>query len=194
MTEIAVRVRELAKLYRIGHREERYRTLRDTLADIAAAPYRRLRSAFRKPISEGRTNDLIWALRDVSFDVKRGEVMGVIGRNGAGKSTLLRILSRITEPTGGYAEIRGRVGSLLEVGTGFHLELTGRENIYFNGSILGMSRREIDGKFEEIVDFAEVRKFIDTPANHYSSRMHPRLAFAVAAPLRTAILLVDEVL
>jgi len=194
MPEIAVRVRELAKLYRIGHREERYRTLRDTLADIAAAPYRRLRGAFRKPASNGPDNGFIWALRDVSFDVKRGEVMGVIGRNGAGKSTLLRILSRITEPTGGYAEIRGRVGSLLEVGTGFHLELTGRENIYFNGSILGMSRREIDGKFDEIVDFAEVSKFIDTPVKHYSSGMHLRLAFAVAAHLSTDILLVDEVL
>jgi lipopolysaccharide transport system ATP-binding protein len=189
MTEIAIRAEHLGKLYRIGPRE-RYRTLRETLTDAMYAPLRRIRSAFQ-PLNG---DDTIWALKDVSFEIKRGEVVGVIGRNGAGKSTLLKILSRITEPTEGVAEIDGRVASLLEVGTGFHPELTGRENIYLNGAILGMKRVELDRKFDEIVAFAEVEKFIDTPVKHYSSGMHVRLAFAVAAHLEPEILLVDEVL
>ncbi|MCE5308743.1 MAG: ABC transporter ATP-binding protein [Acidobacteriales bacterium] len=153
-----------------------------------------IRSAFTRGNGEGRAEESIWALKDVSFEVKRGEVLGVIGRNGAGKSTLLKILSRITEPTEGFAEVHGRVGSLLEVGTGFHPELSGRENIYLNGAILGMRRGEIDRKFDEMVAFAEVEKFIDTPVKHYSSGMYLRLAFAVAAHLQPEILLVDEVL
>ena len=232
MSDIAIRVENLSKLYRIGQREP-YQTLRDTLMDAIYAPVRRLpslfgnsQSAIRNPklgyapfralgsLLLGRRSavdgppssvvgppssvighpDTIWALKDVSFEVERGEVVGVIGRNGAGKSTLLKILSRITEPTEGYAEIHGRVASLLEVGTGFHGELTGRENIYLNGAILGMKKTEIDRKFDEIVAFAEVEKFIDTPVKHYSSGMHLRLAFAVAAHLEPEILLVDEVL
>src|SRR3990167_6101413 len=205
MSDIAIRVEGLGKLYRIGKRE-RYYTLRDSLAQSLVAPFRRLfqtgdgrqttaASSVLGPRSSvnGRATT-IWALRDVSFEIKQGEVVGVIGRNGAGKSTLLKILSRITEPTEGYAEIHGRVGSLLEVGTGFHPELTGRENIYLNGAILGMKKREIERKFDEIVAFAEVEKFIDTPVKHYSSGMYVRLAFAVAAHLEPEILLVDEVL
>lgn len=211
MSEIAIRVENLSKLYRIGQRE-RYYTLRDTLARSLGAPFRWLRqrddgrqmtgdgaiglrssvTGHPSPVSGPTTH--IWALKDVSFEVKRGEIMGIIGRNGAGKTTLLKILSRITEPTEGYAEIRGRVGSLLEVGTGFHPELTGRENIYLNGAILGMKKAEIDRRFDEIVAFAEVEKFIDTPVKHYSSGMYVRLAFAVAAHLEPEILLVDEVL
>jgi lipopolysaccharide transport system ATP-binding protein len=191
MSDIAIKVEGLSKLYRIGQREP-YRTLRDSITKAFAAPIR----WFQNPPSSvlHPSSDTIWALKDVSFDVKQGEVVGIIGRNGAGKSTLLKILSRITEPTKGYAEIRGRVGSLLEVGTGFHPELTGRENIYLNGAILGMSRREIEKKFDDIVAFAEVEKFIDTPVKHYSSGMYMRLAFAVAAHLDTEIVLVDEVL
>jgi lipopolysaccharide transport system ATP-binding protein len=185
MSDLAIRVEGLSKLYRLGPRE-RYRTLRDTLTDTLMAPFRRRRSA---PSSE-----LIWALKDVSFEVNHGEVIGIIGRNGAGKSTLLKILSRITEPTEGRAVIHGRVGSLLEVGTGFHPELSGRENIFLNGAILGMKRAEIHRKFDEIVAFAEVEKFIDTPVKHYSSGMYMRLAFAVAAHLDPELLLVDEVL
>jgi lipopolysaccharide transport system ATP-binding protein len=184
MPDIAIRVQNLGKLYRIGeagHGAFRYKSLRDVLSN----PFRRRSS----PNSE-----TIWALKDVSFEVKPGEVVGIIGRNGAGKSTLLKILSRITEPTEGFVEIRGRVGSLLEVGTGFHPELTGRENIYLNGAILGMKKAEIAKKFDEIVAFAEVEKFIDTPVKHYSSGMYVRLAFAVAAHLEPEILLVDEVL
>ncbi|HUW95327.1 MAG TPA: ABC transporter ATP-binding protein [Anaerolineae bacterium] len=190
MTDIAVRVEKLSKRYRIGGPQARYRTLRESLVDMAAAPARRLRR-LGQPSPE---NETIWALKDVTFDVKKGEVVGVIGRNGAGKTTLLRILSRITEPTEGYAEIRGRVGSLLEVGTGFHPELTGRENIYLNGAILGMKRTEINIKFDEIVAFSEIEKFLDTPVKRYSSGMYVRLAFSVAAHLEPEILLVDEVL
>lgn len=189
MSDVAIRVEGLGKLYRLGKRE-RYRTLRDTLVDSLTAPFRRLRSG----TSSTGEIETIWALKDVSFEVKRGEVVGVIGRNGAGKSTLLKILSRITEPTEGEAEIHGRVGSLLEVGTGFHPELTGRENVYLNGAILGMRRAEIAKKFDEIVAFAEVEKFLDTPVKHYSSGMYVRLAFAVAAHLETEVLVVDEVL
>jgi lipopolysaccharide transport system ATP-binding protein len=194
MDDIAIRVEGLSKKYRIGERQERYRTLRDTLAEAAVAPFQRLRSVFRHGAREGNGGGDIWALKDVSFEVKRGEVVGIIGRNGAGKSTLLKILSRITEPTEGLAEVYGRVGSLLEVGTGFHSELTGRENLYLNGAILGMKRSEIERQFDEIVAFAEVEKFIDTPVKHYSSGMYLRLAFAVAAHLEPEILLVDEVL
>lgn len=193
MSDIAIRVENLSKLYRIGGKQEKYRTLRDTLSDAASAPFRRVRSALRRG-SQDSADTSVWALKDVSFEVKRGEVVGVIGRNGAGKSTLLKILSRITEPTSGRAEIHGRVGSLLEVGTGFHPELTGRENIRLNGAILGMKRTEIESRFDEIVDFAEVEKFIDTPVKHYSSGMYLRLAFAVAAHMEPEILLVDEVL
>ncbi|MBZ5605512.1 MAG: ABC transporter ATP-binding protein [Acidobacteriia bacterium] len=178
----AIQVRGLSKQYRLGERQASYQTLRDTL--------RNLGSGFGKK----KTPEKIWALRDVSFDVERGEVVGVIGRNGAGKSTLLKILSRITEPTVGYADLRGRVGSLLEVGTGFHPELTGRENIFLNGAILGMHRAEIARKFDEIVAFAETEKFLDTPVKFYSTGMYMRLAFAVAAHLEPEILLVDEVL
>jgi len=195
MGNIAIRVEGLGKMYRIGGRQERYRTLRDTLADAFAAPFRRASSLLRgQAYGAAGLNETIWALKDVSFEVKHGEVVGIIGRNGAGKSTLLKILSRITEPTEGYADVYGRVGSLLEVGTGFHPELTGRENIYLNGAILGMSREEIDRKFDEIVDFAEIEKFIDTPVKHYSSGMGLRLGFAVAAHLEPEILVVDEVL
>ena len=198
MIDLAIRVENLSKLYKIGARQEPYRTLRDTLTDALYAPFRRLRSALQPPSFPASKpldgDNTIWALRDVSFEIKHGEVVGIIGSNGAGKSTLLRILSRITEPTEGTAEIRGRVGSLLEVGTGFHPELTGRENIYLNGAILGMKKTEIERKFDEIVSFAGVEKFIDTPVKHFSSGMYVRLAFAVAAHLEPEILLVDEVL
>ena len=196
MSEIALRVENLSKQYRIGRRE-RYKTLRDTLTDAMAAPSRAVASVFKgrqQAVSGRSSNDHIWALKDVSLEIKRGEVVGIIGRNGAGKTTLLKILSRITEPTNGYAEIRGRVGSLLEVGTGFHPELTGRENVYLNGAILGMKKAEIERKFDEIVAFSEIDKFIDTPVKHYSSGMFVRLAFAVAAHLEPEILIVDEVL
>ena len=186
MSDIVIRVENISKQYRIGQREP-YRALRD----ILTGAFRRLKQT---PKSDGLESGFIWALKDVSFEVERGEVVGVIGRNGAGKSTLLKILSRITEPTEGYAEVRGRVGSLLEVGTGFHPELTGKENIYLNGAILGMKKKEIDRKFEEIVSFAELEKFIGTPVKYYSSGMYVRLAFAVAAHLEPEILLVDEVL
>jgi lipopolysaccharide transport system ATP-binding protein len=191
----AIRCENLSKLYRIGEREN-YQALRDTIAYALRAPYR----AFRH-LTNGLANNLppiddlrLWALKDVSFSVAHGEVVGIIGRNGAGKSTLLKILARITEPSEGFAEIHGRIGSLLEVGTGFHQELTGRENIYFNGSILGMKHSEIQRQFDAIVQFAEIDRFIDTPVKHYSSGMYMRLAFAVAAHLQPEILLVDEVL
>jgi lipopolysaccharide transport system ATP-binding protein len=190
MSEIAVRVKGLGKEYRLSGAREGYSTLRDRLAKLASAPVRALRG--RSDRTEQKP--LFWALKDVSFEVRTGEVIGVIGRNGAGKSTLLKILSRITEPTRGEIDINGRVGSLLEVGTGFHPELTGRENVYLNGAILGMRRAEIALKFDEIVAFAEVEKFIETPVKHYSSGMYMRLAFAVAAHLEPEILIVDEVL
>src|SRR5579864_2419589 len=192
MSDIAIRCEGLAKQYRIGERE-RYSTLRDAIANVFTSPRRLLRSAAR--LSSGGRQDLnFWALKGVSFEIKSGEVLGIIGRNGAGKSTLLKILSRITEPTRGHADIWGRVGSLLEVGTGFHPELSGRDNIFLNGAILGMRRTEIARKFDEIVAFAELEKFIDTPVKRYSSGMYMRLAFAVAAHLELEILLVDEVL
>ncbi len=187
----AIRVENLSKRYRVTHNRQRsrYRTLRDTLVDAARAPFRRWIGGESDPAVED-----FWALQDVSFEVQPGEVVGIIGRNGAGKSTLLKVLSRITRPTKGRVELNGRVGSLLEVGTGFHHELTGRENIYLNGSILGMKREEIDRKFDEIVSFAGVEQFLDIPVKRYSSGMYVRLAFAVAAHLEPEIMLVDEVL
>ena len=191
-----IRVQNLSKRYRLG-RASPYHTVRESIVRSLAAPARTARAIFTRKSGEraahGDEGEL-WALRDVSFDVMPGEVIGLIGRNGAGKSTLLKLLSRITEPTAGRAEIYGRVGSLLEVGTGFHQELTGRENIYLSGAILGMRRAEIQRKFDEIVAFAEVEKFVDTPVKHYSSGMHVRLGFSVAAHLEPEILLVDEVL
>ena len=195
MNDIAIRVENLSKQYFIGRKQESYKTLRDTLSDAFVSPFRKARKLLRgQATGAAELDESIWALKDVSFEVKRGDVIGIIGRNGAGKSTLLKILSRITEPTTGHAEIRGRVGSLLEVGTGFHPELSGRENVFLNGTILGMRRAEIEKKFDEIVAFAEVEKFIDTPVKHYSSGMYLRLAFAVAAHLETEIMIVDEVL
>ncbi len=226
MTDIAIRVDNLSKLYHLGARQQRPDTLRDALTGILPRITRITRTKqkenspnsrqgsqensqnspnSRQALQENSQNspnsrqasgspDDLWALKDVSFEVKRGEVVGIIGRNGAGKSTLLKILSRITEPTSGRAEIHGRVGSLLEVGTGFHPELTGRENIYLNGAILGMHRAEIERHFDEIVAFAEIEHFLDTPVKRYSSGMYVRLAFAVAAHLEPEILLVDEVL
>ncbi len=194
MSEVVIRAEGLGKQYRIGRALHEYRTLRDVIADITWAAVRAFQSVWSGNGISRASDDSFWALKNVSFEVQRGKVIGIIGRNGAGKTTLLKILSRITEPTEGYAEIRGRVGSLLEVGTGFHPELTGRENIYLNGAILGMKRREIVQKFDEIVGFAEVERFVDTPVKHYSSGMYLRLAFAVAAYLDPEILLVDEVL
>lgn len=184
MSDTVIHTEKLSKRYRIGE-HERYRALRDTLTQALCSPL----SFFRRPHHE-----TFWALQEVSFEVREGEILGLIGRNGAGKTTLLKILSRITRPTSGWAEIHGRVGSLLEVGTGFHPELTGRENAFLSGAILGMSKREITHKFDQIVAFAELEKFIDTPVKHYSSGMYIRLAFAVAAHLEPEILLVDEVL
>jgi lipopolysaccharide transport system ATP-binding protein len=189
MSDLAIRVEKLGKQYRIGAAQPGYRTFREALIDGVTVPINRIRGL--TPTVDDRT---IWALLEVSFEVKQGEILGIIGKNGAGKTTLLKILSRITEPTEGCAELYGRVGSLLEVGTGFHPELSGRENIYLNGAILGMKRAEIQHRFDEIVAFAEVEKFIDTPVKHYSSGMYLRLAFAVAAHLEPEILLVDEVL
>ncbi len=193
MNNVAIRVENLGKTFRIGARQVRYQTLRDSLTHAVTASFHRAASVLRGHASEIDTDEL-WALQDVSLEVQRGEVVGIVGSNGAGKSTLLKILSRITEPTRGRVSINGRVGSLLEVGTGFHPELTGRENIYLNGAILGMRKTEIDKKFDEIVEFAELEKFLDTTVKHYSSGMYTRLAFAVAANLETEILLVDEVL
>ena len=187
MSNIAIQVANLSKKYEITVGKHRHDTLRDQISDS-------VRSLFQRNGRSRGQKETFWALKDVSFEVKTGEVLGIIGRNGAGKSTLLKILSRITEPTEGDAEIYGRVGSLLEVGTGFHPELTGRENIYLNGAILGMKKAEIDRKFDEIVAFSGVEKFIDTPVKRYSSGMYVRLAFAVAAHLEPEILIVDEVL
>jgi lipopolysaccharide transport system ATP-binding protein len=189
-----ISVENLSKKYIIGHqKQERYTVLRDVLADGAKRFTRKLIHPFAEPQNDP-THEEFWALRDVSFDIQQGDRVGVIGRNGAGKSTLLKILSRITEPTSGKVSIKGRVASLLEVGTGFHPELTGRENIFLNGAILGMSRAEIKKKFDEIIAFAEVEKFLDTPVKRYSSGMYVRLAFAVAAHLEPEILVIDEVL
>jgi lipopolysaccharide transport system ATP-binding protein len=190
MSSPIIQVVDLGKAYRLGQEEVRHATLREALVNVIKAPVRRWREMRESSDAE----EQFWALRDVSFDVHEGEVIGIVGRNGAGKSTLLKILSRITEPTEGCVTLRGRVASLLEVGTGFHQELTGRENIYLNGAILGMSRLEIQRKFDEIVAFAEIERFLDTQVKRYSSGMYVRLAFAVAAHLEPEILIVDEVL
>ncbi len=192
----AIRVEHLSKRYRIGATQAKFRygMLRDVLVDVALTPVRIGRAIAGRGMRGSNSNSFIWALEDVSFDVEEGKVLGIVGRNGAGKSTLLKILSRVTEPTKGNVSVRGRVGSLLEVGTGFHPELTGRENIYLNGAILGMRRVEIERKFDEIVAFSEVEQFIETPVKRYSSGMYLRLAFAVAAHLEPEILVVDEVL
>src|SRR5690242_6302520 len=195
--DVVIRAEGLGKKYLIGHaaEPERYAALRDTLARGAGNMWRRMGDIARgRALLSGEKIEEFWALRDVSFEVRRGEVLGIIGRNGAGKSTLLKILSRITEPSEGRVTIDGRVASLLEVGTGFHPELTGRENIFLNGAILGMTRAEIRRRFDEIVAFAEVERFLDTPVKRYSSGMYVRLAFAVAAHLQPEILVVDEVL
>ncbi len=188
VTEPIVRVKDVSKQYRIGARREAYSTLRESVARVVSAPVNHFK---RNGLSD---NETVWALKGINFEVARGEILGIIGRNGAGKSTLLKILSRITQPTTGRAELFGRIGSLLEVGTGFHPELTGRENIYLNGAVLGMKRAEIAARFDEIVAFAEIDQFLDTAVKHYSSGMYMRLAFAVAAHLEPEILLVDEVL
>src|SRR5580658_8152102 len=184
MSPTVIRAEGLGKQYRVGERE-RYLALRDILMRAVRSPLKLFRPA---------QSELMWALRDVSLQVQQGEVIGIVGRNGSGKTTLLKILSRVTRPTTGFFEVHGRMGTLLEVGTGFHPELTGRENVFLSGAILGMSKREMDRKFDEMVAFAEVEKFIDTPLKHYSTGMQMRLAFAVAAHLEPEILLVDEVL
>jgi len=191
MSNIAISVENLGKCYQIGELENYY-TLRDSLTNIIKYPFKLISNG--GDVKKKSEIEYIWALKDVNFEVKHGEIIGIIGRNGAGKSTLLKVLSRITTPTEGRVKINGRVGSLLEVGTGFHPELTGRENIYLNGSILGMSKKEIERKFDEIVDFAEIEKFLDTPVKRYSSGMYVRLAFAVAAHMEPEILIIDEVL
>ena len=195
MSQIAIEVAGLGKKYHIGGLQKSYYRLTDQVADMFTAPFRRAGKLLRgQATGAAELDETIWAIQDVSFQIKSGEVVGIIGRNGAGKSTLLKILSGISDPNEGYADIYGRVGSLLEVGTGFHAELTGRENIYLNGAILGMKKAEIERKLDEIVAFADIDKFLDTPVKHYSSGMHVRLAFSVAAHLEPEILLVDEVL
>ena len=205
MSDLAIKVNELSKIYRLGIKEQANENLGGALLDVIKSPlknYKKYRSLYRfddivendNTQSETSSLDIIWALNGVSFEVKRGEIVGIIGTNGAGKSTLLKVLARITPPTKGSIEIHGRIGSLLEVGTGFHPELTGRENVYLNGTILGMRKREIDTKFDEIVAFSGVEKFLDTPVKRYSSGMRVRLAFAVAAHLEPEILIIDEVL
>jgi len=202
MSETVIKVENLSKQYRIGSKES-YKTFRETLVDAAKAPFLLCKNITKKVLrplpatlsaQHSSNYNTFWALKDVSFEVKKGEVVGIIGRNGVGKSTLLKILSKITDPTEGRVELTGRVGSLLEVGTGFHPELTGHENVYLYGAILGMDRWEVTRKFDEIIEFAELQKFIDTPVKRYSSGMYMRLAFAVAAHLEPEILLVDEVL
>jgi lipopolysaccharide transport system ATP-binding protein len=195
MSDVAIRIDGLGKKYLIGGKQKQNNRLGDQVVEMVLSPFRRTGRMLRGEVNAASELDQeFWALQDISFEIKHGEIIGVIGHNGAGKSTLLKILSKITEPTVGYVDIFGRVGSLLEVGTGFHPELTGRENVYLNGSILGMRRIEIDRKFDEIVDFAEIEKFIDTPVKHYSSGMYVRLAFSVAAHLEPEILVIDEVL
>lgn len=189
-SDIAIRVENLGKSYRLGREIPPAKTVAGNLWRAAVSPFDWLASQMREPSED----EILWALKDVSFDIKRGEVVGVIGQNGAGKSTLLKILSRITEPTEGYAEVHGRIGALLEVGTGMHQELTGRENIYMNGTVLGMKKREVDLRFDEIVEFSGISKFLDTPVKRYSSGMRVRLGFAIAAHLEPEILIIDEVL
>jgi lipopolysaccharide transport system ATP-binding protein len=190
MNDVVLRTVDLGKMYHIGGERDAYRTLRDTIGQAAKRPLERI----RHPGAATHASADLWALRNIDLEVRHGEALGIIGRNGAGKSTLLKVLSHITEPTEGRAEIRGRVASLLEVGTGFHQELTGRENIYLNGAILGMTRAEIRSRFDEIVEFSEIGRFLDTPVKRYSSGMYVRLAFAVAAHLDPDVLLIDEVL
>jgi lipopolysaccharide transport system ATP-binding protein len=195
MSTLAIRTVGLGKRYYTGRRVEPYKTIRDALTGALASPVRRARRLVGgRPADRAGGREPFWALKDLSLEVRHGEIVGIIGRNGAGKSTLLKILSRITEPTTGFADMHGRVGALLEVGTGFHPELTGRENVFLNGAILGMSREHITRRFDEIVAFAEIETFLDTPVKHYSSGMYMRLAFAVAAHLEPEILVVDEVL
>jgi lipopolysaccharide transport system ATP-binding protein len=195
MSEIAIRAVELGKEYRIGRVQNNFRTLRDSLAEAVASPFRRATGLIRGEASAGAALDQKFtALDGVSFDVQRSEVIGIIGNNGAGKSTLLKILARVVDPSMGYVEMRGRVSAILEVGTGFHPELTGRENVFLSGAVLGMRKAEIRRRFDEIVDFSEIESFIDTPVKHYSSGMYVRLAFSVAAHLCSEILIVDEVL